>query len=150
MGHRVTSHFDKEEILARMNELHNELLKKVDICGQSSATALRNIQVGNGISDKFLVSNDGDKSFSLPLTIVEESASNSRRFQFFYSVGKISHLPKDFTFPHMTLCTFITSWFCRNLSLKTLPFQFVKQCNMKDDSTKRLYQKNESNDGCCD
>ena len=87
MGHRVTSHFDKEEILARMNELHNELLKKVDICGQSSATALRNIQVGNGISDKFLVSNDGDKSFSLPLTIVEESASKSRRFQFFFSVG---------------------------------------------------------------
>ncbi len=42
------SHFDKEEILARMDELHNELLKKVDILGQSSATALRNVQVGDG------------------------------------------------------------------------------------------------------
>ncbi len=58
------SHFDKEEILARMDELHNELLKKVDICGRSSATALGNVQVGNGVSDEFLVSGDGDKDFS--------------------------------------------------------------------------------------
>jgi hypothetical protein len=58
------SHFDKEEILVRMDELHNELLKKVDICGWSSATALRNIQVGNGISDEFLVSGGGDENFS--------------------------------------------------------------------------------------
>ncbi len=86
-----------------MDELHNELLKKVDICGQSSATALQNVQVGDGVSNEFLVSGDGDENFSRPLTIVEESASNSRRFQFFYSVGKIRRLPKDFTFPHMTL-----------------------------------------------
>jgi hypothetical protein len=59
------SHFDKEEILARMDELHNELLKKVDTCGQSSATALRNpVQVGDGISNEFLVSSDGDKNSS--------------------------------------------------------------------------------------
>ncbi len=58
------NHFDKEEILARMDELHNELLKKVDVCGWSSATALQNVQVGNGISDEFLVSGDGDKIFS--------------------------------------------------------------------------------------
>ncbi len=130
------SHFDKEEILARMDELHNELLKKVDICGRSSATELQNVQVGNSISDEFLVSGDNDENFSRPLTIVEESASNSRRFQFFYSVGEIMHLPKDFTFPHMTLCMLITSWFCGNLSLKTLPFKYLKQCDMKDDSMK--------------
>jgi hypothetical protein len=58
------SHFNKEEILARMDELHSELLKKVDICGQSTATALWNLQFGDGISDNFLVSGDGDKSFS--------------------------------------------------------------------------------------
>ncbi len=74
------SHFDKKEILLRMDELHNELMKKVDICGQSSATALRNVQVGDGIPNKFLKSSDGDKNFSWPLTIVEESASNRRRF----------------------------------------------------------------------
>ncbi len=71
--------------------------------------------------------------------IVEESASNSRRFQFFYSVGKIRRLSKDFTFPHMTLCTIITSWFCGNLSMKTLPFKFLKQFDMKDESTKRVF-----------
>jgi hypothetical protein len=133
------NHFDKEEILARMDELHNELLKKVDVCGWSSATALQNVQVGNGISDEFLVSGDGEENFSRPLTIVEESASNSRRFQFFYSVGKIRRLSKDFTFPHMTLCTIITSWFCGNLSMKTLPFKFLKQFDMKHESTKRVF-----------
>ncbi len=92
-----------------MDELHNEVLKKVDICGRSSATALRNVRVSDGVSDDFLVSGDGDKNFSQPLTIVEESASNSRRFQFFYSVGEVRHLPKDLTFPHMTICMLITS-----------------------------------------
>jgi hypothetical protein len=133
------SHFDKEEILARMDGLHNELLKKVDICGRSSSIALWNVQVGNGISDEFLVSGDGEENFSRPLTIVEESASNSRRFQFFYSVGEIRCLPEDFTFPHTTPCTLITSWFYGNWSLKTLPFKYLKQCDMKDDSTKRVF-----------
>jgi hypothetical protein len=103
------SHFNNKEIPARMDGLHNELLKKVDLCGQSSATALQNVQAGDGIANEFLVSSDGDKNFYQPLTIVEQSASNSRRFQLFYSVGKIERLPKDFMIPHMSLCTLIAS-----------------------------------------
>jgi hypothetical protein len=41
-------------------------------------------------------------------------------------------LPKDFKFPHMTLCTLIMSWFCGNPSLKSLPFKFLKQINMEN------------------
>ena len=33
------SHFDKEEVLEQMITLHNELPKKVDICGKASANA---------------------------------------------------------------------------------------------------------------
>jgi hypothetical protein len=50
-------------------------------------------------------------------------------------------LPQDFKFPCMTLCTLIMSWFCGNPSRKTLPFKFLKQINMMDDSTKRVFQK---------
>ncbi len=106
-----------------------------------SYCTLLNFQVGDGISDDFLVNSDGDENFSRPLTIVEESASNSRRFQFFYSVGEIRRLPKDFTFPHMTLCRLITSWFCGNPSTKTLLFKFLEQCDMKDERTKRVFRK---------
>jgi hypothetical protein len=109
--------------------------------GWSSANAVRNIWVGDGIADEFLVSSDDGKNFSQPLTLVEKSALDSRRLQSFYSVGEIRCLPKDFVFSHMTLCTLITSWFCGNLSLKTLPFKFLKQCNLKDENTKRVFQK---------
>jgi hypothetical protein len=36
------SHFDKEEILAKMDVLHNLLLKRVDVFGHNSATPLWN------------------------------------------------------------------------------------------------------------
>jgi hypothetical protein len=41
----------------------------------------------------------------------------------------------------MTLYTLITSWFCGNPCLNTLPFKFLKQCNTKDESMKRVFQK---------
>ena len=106
------SHFDKEEILARMNALYNELLKKVDICGRSSATALRNVRrVADDNTNKFLVGEADEEDTPQPLTIVDGSASNSRTFQFFYSgSGEISRLRKNFVFPHMTLCTIISSF----------------------------------------
>jgi hypothetical protein len=133
------SHFDKEEILARMDSLHHELLKKVNLCGQSSATALRNVQVAD--ADEFFV-NDSDDD-PRPLTIVEASgASNSsRRFQFFYSGGEISRVPNDFEFPQMTLCTLITSWFCGNPSMQLLPFKFLKQRDLKNESAKSVFRK---------
>jgi len=133
------SHFDKEEILARMNALHNELLKKVDICGRSSATAVRNARAGD--DEEFLVGEADDDS-PRPITIVDGSASTSRRFQFFYSgAGEISRIRNDFVFPHMTLCTLITSWFCGNPSLKTIPFKFLKQSEFKEEKTRRAYRK---------
>jgi hypothetical protein len=51
-------------IVARVDEFHHELLKKVDLYGGSSATALQNIQVGDGSANEFLVSSDGDERFS--------------------------------------------------------------------------------------
>ena len=134
------SHFDKEEILDRMNALHNELLKKVDICGRSSATALRNVRVADDNANEFLVG-EADEDTPQPLTIVDGSASNSRTFQFFYSGGEISRLSKNFVFPDMTLCTLITSWFCGNPSLKTIPFKFLKQSEFKEEKTRRVFRK---------
>ncbi len=37
------SHFDKEEILARMLSLHTKLLKKVDLCVHTSSKALQDV-----------------------------------------------------------------------------------------------------------
>ena len=137
----LQSHFDKEEILDRMNALHNELLKKVDICGRSSATALRNVRVADDNANEFLVG-EADEDTPQPLTIVDGSASNSRTFQFFYSgAGEISRLRKIFVFPDMTLCTLITSWFCGNPSLKTIPFKFLKQSEFKEEKTRRVFRK---------
>jgi hypothetical protein len=41
----------------------------------------------------------------------------------------------------MTLCTLITSWFCGNPSLKTIPFKFLKQSEFKEEKTRRVFRK---------
>ena len=41
----------------------------------------------------------------------------------------------------MTLCTLITSWFCGNPSLNTIPFKFLKQSEFKEEKTRRAYRK---------
>jgi hypothetical protein len=41
----------------------------------------------------------------------------------------------------MTLWMLITSWFCGNPSLKTLPFKFQKQFELKDENSMRVYRK---------
>jgi hypothetical protein len=136
------SQFDKEEILAKMDALHIDLLKRVDILGQNSATAVlwNSRVVLDDFADEFLVS-DPDEDCPQPLTIVETSATKRRKFQFFYLAGKISCLPKEFVFPHMTLCTLITSLFCGNPCIKTLPFRFLKECNLKEKHLKRVFRK---------
>jgi hypothetical protein len=68
-----------------MLTLHNELLKKVDICGQASANAVQNarfvgIEDGTGFDDIFLTASEEvtDKS----LTIVP--SDRSKKIHFFY------------------------------------------------------------------
>ena len=56
-----------------MNDLHNELLKKVDVCGRSSATALQNVWVGDD-NDEFLAS-EADEDSEQPLTIVDDQTA---------------------------------------------------------------------------
>ncbi len=136
------SHFNKEEILERMITLHNELLKKVDICGQASANAIQNarfvgIEDGTGLDDIFLTASEEvtDKS----LTIVP--SNRSKKCHFFYSKGEVKRLPIDFVFPHMTLCTLVTSWFCGNPSTKTLPLKYLLQADFKISSMKSDHRK---------
>jgi hypothetical protein len=64
------------------------------------------------------------------LTIVELSCG--RKFQFFFSAGILSCVPADFVFPKMILCTFITSWFCRNESTQTVPFKMLRATEIKN------------------
>ena len=122
------SHIDKEEIIERMLSLHNELLKKVDICCQASANAIQNarfvgIEDGTGFDDIFLTASEELTNKSL--TIVP--SDRSKKFHFFYLKGEVKRLPIDFIFPHMTLCTSVTSWFCRNPRTKTLPLKCLSE-----------------------
>jgi len=86
----LQSHFDKEEIIERKLNLHNELLKKVDFCSQASANVVQNarfvgIEDGSAFNDIFLTASEEvtDKS----LTIVP--SNRSKKFHFFYSQGEV-------------------------------------------------------------
>jgi len=138
----LQSHFNKEEIIELMITLHNELLKKVDICSQASANVFQNacfvgVKDGTGFNFIFLTALEEvtDKS----LTIVP--SNRSKKFHFFYSKGEVKRLPIGFIFPHMTLCTLVTSWFCGNPSAKTLPFKYPLQADFKSSSMKSDHQK---------
>ena len=63
------------------------------------------------------------------------------KFHFFYSQGEVKHLPKDFVFPHMTLCTLVTSWFCGNPSKKTLTLKFPVWADFESNRMKNEHQK---------
>ena len=102
-----------------MITLHNELLKKVDVCGRESANTVHyacfaGIGDDTGFNEIFLTASENvtDKS----LTIVP--SNRSKKFHFFYSKGEVKRLPNNFVFPHMPLCTLATSWFCGNPSVK--------------------------------
>jgi hypothetical protein len=116
------SHFDKEEIISIMLLLHNELLTKVDGCGQSSAIALQNVSFDDDrFNEKNLVQRRKLPVNHLPLfrqTGLIMFTSSTQK-------DEVNRLPNDFVFPCMTLCTLVTSWFCRNLSTKTLPLKFL-------------------------
>ncbi len=100
------SYFDKEEIISWMLLLHNELLKKVDVCVCSSAIALQNPpRDDDDCFDEILV-NVEEEAAGKSLTIVPTNSDT--KFHFFYSQGEVKCLPNDFVFPHMTLCARVT------------------------------------------
>jgi hypothetical protein len=117
------SYFDKEEIIGKMTEYHNEVLKRVDHVGYSGFAALRENELPNGSYDNIQIggaSEDGDLE---GITMVEP---DQRRFQFFYSAGgTVSRLPEGFVFPKMTLATMLTNWFCGNQNTRTIPFKLL-------------------------
>jgi hypothetical protein len=84
----LQSYFDKEEIIAKMGELHSNLMKKIELVGRKASTALwagheGDFEFGFG-GDAALVTAGGNDSVStltnLSLTIVEPSCG---RFRFF-------------------------------------------------------------------
>jgi len=151
-GRRLGSqtYFDKEEIIAKMRELHVEMMKKVEIVGRKSTTA---IQAGynDTCGDQFVVE-DGSSargsstadSFS---TITAHSSAHTlvdqsgKRYQIFFSAGSISRVRPDFVFPKMTLCTLITCWFCGNESAKTVPFRLLRPMEIKKVSERHKLSK---------
>ena len=132
------SYFDKEEIIAKMGELHVELMRKVEVVGRKSSTA---IQAGYGDADF-----SGGDQFDV-LTPAVTSAhtlidpGSGKRFQIFYSAGIILRVRADFVFPKMTLCTLITCWFCGNESAKTVPFKLLRPMEIKKVSERYKLSK---------
>ena len=50
----------------------------------------------------------------------------------------MSRVPANFVFPKMSLMTLITSWFCGNKSMKTVPFKLLMAMEIK--KTKEHYK----------
>jgi hypothetical protein len=141
------SYFDKEEIIAKMGELHSDLMKKIKLVGHKASTALQaghegDFEFGFG-GDAALVMAGGNDSVStltnLSLTVVEPSCG--RCFQFFYTGGTLSRVHADFIFPKMTLCTLITAWYCGNESTKTAPFKLLRATEIKKNEERYKLSK---------
>jgi hypothetical protein len=86
----LQSYFDKEEIIAKMGELHSNLMKKIEVVGRKASTALKDSREGDfeygfGGDVALVIEAGGSDSVStmtnLSLTIVEPSCG--RRFQDF-------------------------------------------------------------------
>ncbi len=133
------SYFDKEEIIAKMGELHSNLMKKIKVVGRKASTALQagreggDFEFGVGGDVALVTTAGGSDSVSTmtnsSLTIVEPSCG--RKFQFFYTGGTLSRVHADLVFTKMTLCTLITAWYCGNESTKTVPFRLLRAMEIK-------------------
>ena len=133
------SYFDKEEIIGKMTQYHDEMLKRMDRVSQRGYAALRR-ESSNGADDgaSFQVSSGANENISIAtntsITMVER---DERRFQFFYTAGgTVSRLPHGFVFPKMTLATLLTSWFCGNQSTRTIPFKLLKATELETEREK--------------
>jgi hypothetical protein len=117
---------------------YNELLKKVDVCVCSSATALQNPCIDDDRLDEIFV-NAKEEAASKSLTIVP--TNSSKKVHLFYSQGELNFFPNDFVFPHMTHCALVTNWFCGNPSTKMLPLKFLFPADFKHLGMKYEHQK---------
>jgi len=129
------SYFDKEEIIQKMGELHSKLLRRVEVVGRRSATVLQH-QAGGNDAAGHVVTVGGAESVStlsvdtsVSVTMVEQGG---KKFQYFYSSGAMSRVPANFVFPQMSLMTLITSWFCGNESMKTVPYKLLMATEIKN------------------
>jgi hypothetical protein len=126
------SYFNNEEIIHKMGELHRELLRWVEVVTRRAATTLQaccneasgEITVGGSTSVPSLSDSAGGA-----ITLFEHSG---KKYQFFYSLGAMSRVPADFGFLKMSLMTLITSWFCGNESMKTVPFKLLRATEIKN------------------
>jgi hypothetical protein len=84
--------------------LHNKLLKKVDICVCSLATALQNPCFDDDYLDDFFVNAEEETASKSLVTIV--LSNSSKKIYFFYSQGEVKRLPNEFGVPsHDSFCT---------------------------------------------
>jgi len=139
------SYFDKEEIIAKIGELHGELMRnKVEVVGLKTSTAIQAGYADVEYSGRDEGNVDAADSVS---TITASSAhtvvdpGSGKRFQFFFSAGNISRVRADFIFPKMTLCTLVTSWFCGNESSKTVPFKLLRPIEIKKEKERYKLSK---------
>jgi hypothetical protein len=117
-----------------MGELHGKLLRRVEVVSRRAATAL---QAGNDSSLEVTVGGlanvlSSSDSSGAAITLVEQDSG--KKYQLFYSPGAISRVPADFVFPKMSLMTLITSWFCGNESMKTIPFKLLRAMEIKNNN----------------
>ena len=135
------SHFDKEEILASMTTMHNELLKKVDLCMRNSQKELQIVPLFDSPADceDEIFVNAEEESKGKPVTIVP--ASSEKKFHFFFSNGELRRLPPNFVFPHMGLCSLIVNWFCGNPSQKTMPLKLILPRDLRNRSQRSEHRK---------
>ncbi len=76
------SYFEKEEIISRMLLLHNNLLKKVDVCVRSLAIALQNPPRNDDDCFNEIFVNVEEETAGKSLTIVP--TNSNKKFHFFY------------------------------------------------------------------
>jgi hypothetical protein len=116
-----------------MGQLHSELLLHVEVVGRRSATVL---QAGGNDAGHEVTVGGSDSVWSLSVdasvsvTLVERGSG--KKCQYFYSAGAMSRVPANVVFPRMSLMTLITSWFCGNKSMKTVPFKLLEATEIRN------------------
>jgi hypothetical protein len=136
------SHFDKEEILTSMTTMHNDLLKKMDLCMRNSQKEIQVVPLFDSPADyvnEIFVNAEEESKGMKPVTIVP--ASSEKKFHFFYSKGELRRLPPNFVFPHMGLCLLIVNWFCGNPSKKIMPLKLIVPRDLHSPSMKGEHRK---------
>ena len=126
-----------------MAEFHVKMMRKVEVVGRKSSTAIQaGCQDADFSGGHEVVEGPADSISTITAssahTLVDPSG---KRFQIFFSGGAISCVRPDFVFPKMMLCTLITCWFCGNESAKTVPFKLLRPMEIKKVSERHKWSK---------